>query len=104
MKSLPEHEFWKAVSGRLDQYSEDPAEDDWDKIRAALPPPPSNARFINRTSDVLTLTLLAFLLGFQIANLSNNRGGAPRLSDASVQRSLMTENGLDKEKEVRRAE
>jgi hypothetical protein len=87
MKSLPEKEFWKAVSSRLDQYSEEPSPDDWDKVRFALNAKPSRSIAVNRSSDVLALILLAFLLGFQVARFSDQSRMA---SIASIRRENST--------------
>ncbi|HEY0656364.1 MAG TPA: hypothetical protein VGD65_24695, partial [Chryseosolibacter sp.] len=87
MKSLPEQKFWKAISSRLADYSEVPPADDWDKIAGAIPSRPSGAIGLNRSSDVLVLILLAFLLGFQTARFSGE-------SDSPFQSSSIEAVGI----------
>jgi hypothetical protein len=71
MKSLPENEFWKAIGKRLENYQEDPA-DDWDKIAGAVASRNTGVTNLNRSSDIVTSVVLAFVLGFQMAYLQDN--------------------------------
>ena len=36
MKNLPENNFWNEIKDRLDHYTEEPADDSWDKIAGGL--------------------------------------------------------------------
>src|SRR5687767_3002474 len=66
MKSSRENEFWKSISQRLENYQEEPV-DDWDKIAGALPPKNKGLSNLSQSSDVIVAVILAFLMGFQVA-------------------------------------
>lgn len=66
MKSSRENEFWKSISQRLENYQEEPV-DDWDKIAGALPPETKGLFNLSQSSDVIVSVILAFLLGFHVA-------------------------------------
>jgi len=63
MKNLPEKELFNNLESRLRQYTEEPDEKSWDKISAALHPakPGGKGIWLERTADVLVITLLLFL-------------------------------------------
>jgi hypothetical protein len=73
MKSSRENEFWKSISQRLENYQEEPV-DDWDKISGALPPETKGLSDLSRSSDVIVAVILAFLMGFQVAQWQMNDG------------------------------
>jgi hypothetical protein len=59
MKNLPEIKFWKEIKSRLQNFSEDPA-DDWDKIAARIPA--KNSAWTDNSGHALTTLSLLFLL------------------------------------------
>jgi hypothetical protein len=70
MKNLPEIKFWKEIKSRLQNFSEDPA-DDWDKIAARIPA--KNSAWTDNTGHALTtLSLLFLLLLITPANLTKS--------------------------------
>jgi hypothetical protein len=93
MKSLPENEFWKAIGKRLENYQEDPA-DDWDKIAGAMASANTGAKNLSRSSDIVASVVLAFILGFQVAQLQYNTLGQNQAEARSAQ---LTEKILPKE-------
>ncbi|HEY0743321.1 MAG TPA: hypothetical protein VGD40_17760 [Chryseosolibacter sp.] len=96
MKSLPEHEFWKAISSRLEQYSEEPDDGDWEKITAALPVRSLNARAVNRTADIIAMLIVAFLLGFEVARFTEDKSVialVPQQKESTERFSGADENG-----------
>lgn len=69
MKNTPEKDFWNSIKSRLQAYTENPEEESWDKIIAALPPKP--ARRYVRTPGLLVLVLASFIGGIVTSQYYN---------------------------------
>jgi hypothetical protein len=68
MKDLPEHEAFKALEHRLNNYTEEPDDDHWQKIAAALPPrQPLWAPWLNRLAGTLAIAALGWALWYRPA-------------------------------------
>lgn len=66
MRSLREHEFWKAISSRLENYTEETNPDDWDNIAGAIPSRSTDIMGFSRSVDIVTCVIVIFLIGFQM--------------------------------------
>jgi hypothetical protein len=67
MKKSPEKDLWKSLQSRLSNYAEEPGEDSWDKIVAALPQKTESIKgllWIDRAVGCGLLLLLFFTSGY----------------------------------------
>ena len=68
MKNLPEHEAFKALENRLNNYTEQPDDDLWQKIAAGLPSSkPVWAPWMNQFAGVVVVAALGWALGYSSA-------------------------------------
>ena len=68
MKNLPEHEAFKALENRLNHYTEQPDDDLWQKVAAALPSrKPVWAPSMNHFAGILAVAALGWALGYRSA-------------------------------------
>ncbi|HEY5749081.1 MAG TPA: hypothetical protein VIU12_23595 [Chryseolinea sp.] len=73
MKNLPEHEAFKALENRLNNYTEQPDDDRWQKIAAALPPRnPLWAPWLNRVAGILAVAILGWALWHRPAQVGGD--------------------------------
>jgi hypothetical protein len=65
MKNLPEKDFWNALKVRLNNYSESPDDDGWDRIAGALPKSKSPS-LGKRWTGIVLIFLLGTITGYLV--------------------------------------
>lgn len=87
MKNLPEHEAFKALENRLNNYTEQPDDALWQKVAAALPPskPALWAPSMNHFAGILAVAALGWALGYRSAQgVEGNALASAQPTSASV--------------------